>query len=480
MYNTLPPNVGLEIADAAVLSTTSRHLSPLEILILQGALQGKPYDEIAAESGYSPEYLKNNVGPRLWKLLSRSLGERVSKKNLMVVLARRAKAKSGSVETAVKSNSPAVPPSKSSVPQSQTSQIAQPNLMPPSAKADLESPRQIAAPSSALYVMRPPIEAICCQKLAQPGALVRIKAPSQMGKTSLMLYSLNYLQQQGCRIVPLSLQRVDRDALTSLDKFLRWFCTIITHRLQLPHQVNEYWRDTYGSKSNCTNYFEDCLLSETDRPLLLALDQVDTVFPYPDIADDFFSLLRSWYEEAAYGTPSSMLWQNLRLLIVHSTEVYIPLETNKSPFNVGLAVDLPPFTPEQVQDLAQRHGLRLTEAQLQYLEQLLSGHPYLIRLALYHLARQEVTWTQLKENAATDAGIYHSHLHRHLGHLQEHPELATAYAKVVRSQTAVAIPQMVAFKLHSMGLIQLEGNTVAPSCQLYRQYFCDRLGQLSA
>jgi hypothetical protein len=32
-----------------------------------------------------------------------------------------------------------------------------------------------------------------------------------------------------------------------------------------------------------------------------------------------------------------------------------------------------------------------------------------------------------------------------------------------------------AFKLHSMGLVQMQGNQVMPRFDLYRQYFRDRL-----
>ena len=53
---------------------------------------------------------------------------------------------------------------------------------------------------------------------------------------------------------------------------------------------------------------------------MLALDEVDAVFPYPDIADNFFALLRAWYEEAK----TNEVWQNLRLVLVHSTDAYIP------------------------------------------------------------------------------------------------------------------------------------------------------------
>lgn len=108
------------------------------------------------------------------------------------------------------------------------------------------------------------------------------------------------------------------------------------------------------------------------------MDEVDRVFPHREIADDFFSLVRSWYESARYGDFSSELWEKLRLVVVHSTEVYIPLNINQSPFNVGKNVELPEFIPAQVQDLAQRYGLLLSELQLQQLLAVLGGHPYLL------------------------------------------------------------------------------------------------------
>lgn len=474
MYSSsLSVQIGIQTADAALFEATSRHLNTIEVVILEGALQGKRYEEMATESGYSPEYLKNNVGPKLWKLLSEALGEHISKKNLVAVLARR----SAEMETLRRSGQ------ATSVPVRSAPSVTTPGLQPevditlPVPSADeLDSPRQLAAPSSVLYVKRPPIEERCYQELEQqPGALVRIKAPSQMGKTSLMLFCLEHARSQGLRTVALSLQRADRAALTDLDQFLRWFCATITQRLKLDYQIEDYWLEGRGSKSNCTSYFEECLLAQGDAPLLLALDQVDEIFPHLEIADEFFSLLRSWFEEAAYGTPNSALWQNLRLLIVHSTEVYIPLDTNKSPFNVGLAVELPPFTPNQVQNLAQRHNLNLSDSQLADLEHLLHGHPYLNRLALYYLARQDVTWEQLMESAATDAGIYADHLHRHMGHLQSQPELMTAYAEVVNSKTSIELEQTLAFKLNSIGLVDIEGNAVKTSCELYRQYFRDRI-----
>src|SRR6476646_6360792 len=79
----------LKVADAAVFATTSRRLKNIEVAILQGVWQGQKYDQIAEAVGYAPEYIKHDVGPKLWQTLSASFGEKVSKSNLVAVLWQR-------------------------------------------------------------------------------------------------------------------------------------------------------------------------------------------------------------------------------------------------------------------------------------------------------------------------------------------------------------------------------------------------------
>jgi hypothetical protein len=62
-----------------------------------------------------------------------------------------------------------------------------------------------------------------------------------------------------------------------------------------------------------------------------------------------------------------------------------------------------------------------------------------------------------------------------LWNLQEHPELGAAFSKVVTANEPVELESVLAFKLHSLGLVQLRGNEVTVRFELYRQYFSDRL-----
>lgn len=335
----------------------------------------------------------------------------------------------------------------------------------------LEEPEGQVPLESTLYVERPPIEARCYGAIVKPGSLIRIKAPRQMGKSSLMLRILNHRIEQGYQTASLNFQLVDRDSLSSLDQFLQWFCTSITNELNLEDKLANFWEGTYSPKNKCTNYFQRYLLPELKSPVVLCLDEVDQVFEHPPIATDFFGMLRAWHEDAKIKP----IWKNLRLVIVHSKEVYIPLNINQSPFNVGVPIELPLLTQTQVEDLVRRHGLNWTAADVERLMGMVGGHPFLVRAALYQIARGEISLEHLLQGAPTEGGLYGEHLRRHLLTLEEDEKLLTAMKQVIAVNQPVSISTSEAFKLTSLGLVQFQGSDVVPTCNLYRQYFRERL-----
>lgn len=328
----------------------------------------------------------------------------------------------------------------------------------------LESPEGQVPLASGLYVERSTIEQTCYQEILQPRAFLRIFAPRKMGKTSLIARILEYGISQNYYTVRLSLHCAGTQVFASSDRFLRWLCTNITQQLGLASRLNDYWDEDMGALINSTIYFQGYILKEISHPIVLALDGIDQLFQYPELAGDFFVLLRSWYEE----TKDLSVWQKLRVVMAHSVEVYIPLPTNRSPFNVGLAIELPTFSQEQVQDLAERQGLRLTKLELEQLMKLTGGFPYLIRLPLYQSARLKMPLLTVLQDATRYTGIYQQHLQYQLWNIQQHPKLPDAFKQVLMAPIQLEIE--VAFKLKSLGLVHIVENQAIISCELYREY----------
>jgi hypothetical protein len=76
--------------DAAVFTKTQKRLKEVEKFVLWGTWQGQSYEEMARASNYcySPRYLKQDVGSKLWQRLKQVLGEDLSKRNFRSILER--------------------------------------------------------------------------------------------------------------------------------------------------------------------------------------------------------------------------------------------------------------------------------------------------------------------------------------------------------------------------------------------------------
>ncbi|MGL5942838.1 MAG: AAA-like domain-containing protein [Waterburya sp.] len=431
----------LHLVDNAI---KPERLNSVQELILTQCWYGKTYQEIAELSGYDPDYIRV-VGSRLWQLLSESLNEKITKNNFRSILRQQA------------------------------SKVVDENIARGSLSA-LELPETPIPLDSALYVKRPPIESQAYEEIVKPGALIRIKAPKHMGKTSLVMRILAHAQSRGYRTVRLNFLQAEDSVLSDLERLLRWFCANITLQLKIESRLNDYWDEDLGFKVSCTTYLQGYILAQVDSPLVVTLDEVNRLFRYPQVAQEFLPLLRFWHEEAN-NVP---IWQKFRLIVTHSTEIYIPLNLHQSPFNIGLSLRLREFNWEQVQELARRYGLDTSEVplqleQLKALHEIVGGHPYLLNLAFCSLVTQNNNIEQIIQEAATDTGIYRDHLRGLLITFQQHPELTSAYKQVINTIEPVTLNSLVAYELKSMGLVKLKSNQTLPRCELYRLYFRDRL-----
>ncbi|MDB9527455.1 AAA-like domain-containing protein [Oscillatoria sp. CS-180] len=336
----------------------------------------------------------------------------------------------------------------------------------------LELPEGTMAPESQFYVARS-FDQIAQSTIQQQGVTITIKGPRQMGKSSLLNQVMSTAHEQGKRVAFLDFQLFDQASLTDPDTFFPEFCAWLTDELDLEDQVDEYWKRRLSNTQRCTRYVGRYLLPTLAAPLVLAMDEVETMFD-TEFRSDFFGMLRSWHNNRA----TKPAWKQLDLALVTSTEPYQLIDNlNQSPFNVGQIIELTDFDFAQVADLNQRHGDPLTASELQRLMDLVNGHPYLVRKALYLVVTGTLSTHDLFDQADKERGPFGDHLRYHLFRMYDKPELVQGFLQVIHTHTCA--DERVFFRLRGAGLVQRSssnGVEVLPRCQLYEQYFQQHLG----
>jgi len=444
---TLNTEAAINLINDVFKLKTKKNLNALQKNICEGILLGKKYEEIALESFCSIEHIKK-TSAYLLKVLSEQLKEKVTKTSLRSAIERLIREKQqekiefGDEENKISNQIPFF--------------LCQETI----------------SMESSLYIERPPIENNCIQEIQKKGSLLRIKSPQKMGKTSLIAKIIS-LTKKDYHIVYLNLNLADKEFFSDLDLFLKWFCLSIVDQLNIADNLEEYWKSIYGVKRRCNKYFEKYLFEHIKQPLLIIIDEVDKIFLH-SIADDFYGLLRAWHEQAKAGQNSEK-WQKLRLLLSYSTEEYLIKDINQSPFNVGVEINLPEFTVQQMVDLAHKHSLNLSEIEIEQLMLLIGGHPYLAQIAFHYLITTKISVNDFFNLALTEAGPYSNYLRRNLRNIQQDSNLIEALKILLRSNESVELISLLKFKLYSLGIVNFEGNKVKIKHQLYRHYLQNNL-----
>ncbi|PSB57453.1 AAA-like domain-containing protein [Chamaesiphon polymorphus] len=336
-------------------------------------------------------------------------------------------------------------------------------------KLSIEQPQiSINYPSGAVpldrgaYIERGSIETEIEKYISEPRALIRVLAPSKFGKTSLCFRIKAYAQAQGYRAVYINLkQSFDRDSLNSFEIFLQHFCNLISEELDL--SSDNSWNNNLVPRSNCDRHIEK-ILKQSETPLLLILDGVESVYTADNVNQNFFQMLRSWHDKGADSQKEQ--WKKIRQLIVYSSENYGKLDLARSPFNIGRFRELTEFDESNILELAKKYGLNWDRDRSSELRSLVGGHPYLVNLALYHFASdREFTLDRLFSETQ-------DYLCSLTDLLQRNSELKLALQNSIDSSAGIfRLERQHKWVLYSMGVIKEENSRVGIRCKLYDRYF---------
>ncbi len=293
----------------------------------------------------------------------------------------------------------------------------------------LPPPRSAYDP--AWYVHRSEEEGQALEALEYPGAAVALIAPEAFGKTWLLQHLLGAVQQRG-RVVNLNLRAFGHtEIMKSYSRFLRELARQIlvdacgARPDQAAATVDEAWRYADNPIDNLNTLMKRQILAGfTDgRWLILALDGVDALGKHPYV-EDFFTLLRGWMDSAGRSP-----WSALRLVLTLATAPRLLISgVHQSPFNVATQLRLADLEDGQVAQLAELHGLGWDAKERQALMELVGGHPYLVRMALYEGRRHG---RPVAELVAPQSRVFVEYLAQKERELRATPSLWEAFTRAL-------------------------------------------------
>ena len=338
----------------------------------------------------------------------------------------------------------------------------------PSLPRPAVDPRRFSAPGGTLrrddpFYLERRVDTIARSRARLTGETVVIKAPRQMGKSSLLIRYLSECRSVGKEIAFLDFSTFAESEFQDYGVMLLELAAFLVRSLGLkvtiPSRVKkQVW---------FIRFLEKDILSCVPHGLVIALDEVDRLLSR-EFSGDFFSMLRSWHNSRA---ESASEWSKVDLALVISTEPYLLIDSvDRSPFNVSPALELGPFDGSQYARLNQFYGSPLSEAETDTLHAFLGGHPYLGRLALYLLANSVyATLDALLTKAIDQEGPFGDHLEALLLKLCRDKVLLAGARSIFDSRGQP--DGDVCYRLKGAGLVRRENGIFKPANILYEQFF---------
>jgi hypothetical protein len=224
----------------------------------------------------------------------------------------------------------------------------------------------------------------------------------QMGKSSLRVRTMRRLQQEGLRCVAIDLTAIGIQQVTPE----QWYASIaamLVQGLDLPLNLGKWWRDQEPLTwlHRLERLIGDILLVEVPEPIVIFIDEVDSVLGLPFCVDDFFGLIRHCYERRAFDP----IYRRLNFVLLGVTTPGTLLSHRLgTPFNIGRSIELEGFRWVEAMPLLK--GLAHCPEPRSLLREILDwtgGQPFLTqKLCALVAANPEEKIEKLVHNRITD------------------------------------------------------------------------------
>lgn len=212
------------------------------------------------------------------------------------------------------------------------------------------------------------------------GEFCYVLTARQMGKSSLRVHTKQQLQAVGVHCASVDLTRLGSTNITPA----QWYKGLILDLmrgfgLRQTDPFKTWWEEykTLSGPQQLSQWLDDVLLPLWEQdPIVIFIDEIDSVLSLPFAVDDFFAWIRSCYNLR----PDNPAYNRLTFALFGvATPADLIVDRTRTPFNLGHAIALTGFQMPEAQPLAA--GLRLDDATAtSVLERILywtGGQPFL-------------------------------------------------------------------------------------------------------
>lgn len=189
------------------------------------------------------------------------------------------------------------------------------------------------------------------QSALQQGEFCYVFNARQMGKSSLRVRTKHQLQQAGYRCASIDLSRLGGENLTPL----QWYKGIISELWRAFNLIGTIdliaWFRTHAdlpAVQQLGRFVEDILLAHIPANLVILVDEIDSILSLGFSMDDFFVWIRSCYNQRAENPAYKRLTFALFGVATPSNLIQ---DRQRTPFNIGRAIELQGFQLQEVHPL---------------------------------------------------------------------------------------------------------------------------------
>ena len=287
-------------------------------------------------------------------------------------------------------------------------------------------------------------------KALKRGEFCYVLNPRQMGKSSLMVRMIQHLQREGAYCAPLDMTRIGSEHVT-LDQWYKGLAVELGRRCGLLRKVNlkAWWkaREDISPVQRLSEFIEEVLLVEVgteegnpSKQLIIFIDEIDSVLGLNFSVNDFFALIRSFYNQRSLNPAYQRLtWAFFGV----ATPADLITDIQTTPFNIGQAIQLEGFKEHEAQPLLQGLTEKVSNPQVVLKEVLAwtSGQPFLTQ-KLCQLIRNSPSSIAANSEAGWIEHLVQTAIIDNWESQDEPEHLKTIRDRVLKSQQSVRLLEL--------------------------------------